>query len=102
MGTDIENELNTLKITYRGELAEKTGMIMKAIKNSDWQQLEHLVHKLAGSSGTYGFSELSAHLRNLEDRLLEKKIQTQPENQIKLELKTWTATLGKLCKEAKS
>lgn len=47
---------------------------IEANQIQDWKTLETLTHKFAGSSGTYGFSDLSAHAKYLELEISDDKL----------------------------
>jgi HPt (histidine-containing phosphotransfer) domain-containing protein len=82
---DINAELEGLKRIYLSELPNKIAAIQTAIEDAtaklhassppDWKLIEHLVHKLAGSSGTYGLKNLAELCRTLEDKLFENVLQ---------------------------
>ena len=92
------DELEQLKQAYKAELGKKTDEVQSCLKKlievfesgidahqsigSGLETLEHLLHKLAGSSGTYGFSHLSLYCRRMEDLLYEKKIHTLAQDKI--------------------
>jgi HPt (histidine-containing phosphotransfer) domain-containing protein len=65
-----DQEISLLREDYRRQLPAKLSQILteisKAGKTGDWGSVETLLHKLAGSSGTYGFLELSEASRSFE------------------------------------
>lgn len=70
---DLNNELNKLKRGYEHQLAKKIGLIASnwELLYRQWQpvlldELISNVHKLTGSSGTFGFSAISSISRELE------------------------------------
>lgn len=69
----LDNELNKLRRGYELQLAKKIGLIASSwgLLSRQWRPalLEELlndVHKLTGSSGTFGFSTISSISRELE------------------------------------
>ena len=82
---DLNAELEKLKEAYIAELPAKTANLSRATQRAasdlaqngspNWRELETLSHKLAGSSGTYGFGQLSRLSRHLEDALSEGRLQ---------------------------
>ncbi len=79
--------LEKLKAEYRASLPQKLDTIritvaavlrsLESKKKPDWENLEFIIHKFAGSSGTYGFKEMSAHARSLEERISENIFATK-------------------------
>ena len=53
-----------IKNKYIATFAEKQKDLQTAWDNKDVAQLHDLMHKIAGSSGAYGFQELSDQVRN--------------------------------------
>lgn len=101
--------LEQLKLEYVASLPQKLdtititiNSILKAVKeksNADWRTLEHLVHKFAGSSGTYGFMELSIHAKALEDCISTNDLQSRSElEQIRF-LKDWNKNFESMIKK---
>lgn len=81
----VIDEIEELKKEYAEGIAERitsihqaTDQIIQALthrRKPNWEALETSVHKLAGSSGTYGFTALSHLARYMEDLITEKRIQ---------------------------
>ena len=77
MKRELSPKLLKLIEMYRGSLPGKQREIdgaWQAAAAADWNSdelkpLYHLVHKLAGSAGSYGFRELSEQTRKLDRRL---------------------------------
>ncbi len=101
--------LEKLKWEYVSSLTlklETIAITVNAIMNSvkekmppDWRTLEHLVHKFAGSSGTYGFRELSIHAKVLEENISTNELQGKSElEQIRF-LNEWKKTFEAMIKK---
>ena len=98
--------LEKLKSEYRSSLPQKLDTIritVAAVTRSleskakpDWENLEFIVHKFAGSSGTYGFKAMSNHARELEDRIYNKLFATESATNSKVWLETWLQRLDDL------
>ena len=81
----MKNELDDLKDAYIAELPEKVQKIMIEIDKVSVQlkknaapntaELLILVHKLAGSAGTYGLQPISVLARDLEDQIVAERVQ---------------------------
>ncbi len=100
------DSMEKLKQEYVASLAQKRetiritlGSVMRALKISvapDWKALEFVVHKFAGSSGTYGFKELSVHARELEDRIIGGEFAAEPAKKTAAYLHAWLERLDTL------
>ena len=55
----MTQSLEEIKRNYRSSFAQKQADIIAAWDNNELSQLQHLLHKLAGSSGSYDYSKLS-------------------------------------------
>ena len=73
---DLERDLERLRRTYRGKLTGKLArldfLLGEARRVTEREQLEaarELAHTLKGTSGSYGFDELSAEFKGIEERL---------------------------------
>ena len=80
--SDLDQALLKLREMYSKELPAKVAPISQLLQNiligfspESSVEIEKKIHKIAGSAGTYGFSELSNHAGLLEDALT--KINTQ-------------------------
>ncbi len=94
------DEMKSLKEDYLKSLPIKATQIRKCIeaithelgqdsKSTLWETLETLVHKTAGSSGTYGFYTISKLAFELEEKLNQKTIcNCSPEQAAQL-LNSW-------------
>ena len=60
----------TLKKNYLSTFEDKISQIEAALENSDFQVLFTLIHQLAGSSGSYGYTALSEHCSVTEALLM--------------------------------
>lgn len=79
------DELENLRKEYATELPERLNAIRSEIdaishalthrKQVDWYPLKALVHKLSGSSGTYGFKKVSRAAREMEMLIESQEIQ---------------------------
>lgn len=62
----------------------------------DWKALHVVVHRFAGSSGTYGFLELSEHARELEDRIASGTIERLHPDESLACIENWFLKLSRL------
>lgn len=100
----VIDELEQLKKEYAAELPQKLTHIHQAVdqviqslthrRKVSWEALEGATHKLAGSSGTYGFKALSVIARYLEDLITENLIQSLGPQQAIAHLSRWYDTLS--------
>lgn len=65
---DFAGQLAVLKAQFVGELQGKLAELRAAL-DEDRGKAQRLAHKLAGSSGSYGLTEVSVAVRTLEDAL---------------------------------
>ncbi|MEW6056176.1 MAG: Hpt domain-containing protein [Bdellovibrionota bacterium] len=94
-----EKEMAALIKIYVCELPAKAAEIQQAAETAihqlgkretpRWAVLESLVHKLAGSAGTYGFYAISTLARTLEDRISNGSFAKIPPDEQALELRGW-------------
>ncbi len=103
--TAVRMQLEKLKQRYTRDLPEKVTRIESAITallTTPWDEMScssahRLVHSLTGSSGTYGFPEISTTSRSAE-RILRQSLETRTglaEPQLSL-LKTLLSSLREL------
>lgn len=59
-----------LKQKYIDSFEDKINQIERALELSDTQALATLIHQIAGSSGSYGFNELSENCLTLEEKMI--------------------------------
>lgn len=60
---------------YRASFPDKARTLEAALKSGDLAALTTLIHRLAGSSGSYGFETLSELCQNTENQIqLEQTI----------------------------
>jgi HPt (histidine-containing phosphotransfer) domain-containing protein len=59
-----------LKQKYLSSFEDKMKLIENALESSDVQVLSNLIHQIAGSSGSYGLTELSEHCLMIEEKLI--------------------------------
>jgi len=82
------SELEKLTVIYRDSFPKKKNQLNEAfqlILEEDWSKeslsvLKHLAHKLSGSTGLYGFTELSTVIQALE-KAIDRFKQTEPEKE---------------------
>ncbi len=65
--------IEALRKKYLASFEDKSIRIKSALESSDIQVLSTLIHQLAGSSGSYGFSELSDQCLELEQMIIDGK-----------------------------
>jgi HPt (histidine-containing phosphotransfer) domain-containing protein len=61
----MPNKFAILKRKYLSSFPAKLEGIIGAQKNQDVDLVHDLIHKLAGSSGGYGFDEISLHCKSI-------------------------------------
>ncbi|HRK03135.1 MAG TPA: Hpt domain-containing protein [Oligoflexia bacterium] len=93
------NEIELLRQQYLAELQNKAttlGNLLQSILHDlgckrapNWKELEFMVHKFAGSSGTYGFGALSRVLSHLENALLSGALPRLKKNWAARYLQAW-------------
>lgn len=98
---DLADEIEQLKASYASQLPQKTAELSQALDKAlaaltggttpEWRTIELGAHKLAGSSGTYGFSHLSALLRHLEELVADLTFVTSARSAQADYLRRWTA-----------
>jgi HPt (histidine-containing phosphotransfer) domain-containing protein len=73
---DLQRDLQRFREAYRrklpGKLDQLDALLRGARGSHERGRLEaarHLAHMLKGTSGSYGFEEISAELRRIEERL---------------------------------
>jgi len=54
---------------YRKSFGQKSGDIQQAMEQQDWSELKHLMHKIKGSAGSYGFDSISQFALDVEVEL---------------------------------
>jgi HPt (histidine-containing phosphotransfer) domain-containing protein len=88
-----ETKLEKLTAEYRATFPQKKDQLetaFSAIIDNNWSlealsELKHLAHKLSGSTGAYGFSELSNLIQSLE-KALEKALENSKQNNAEKEV----------------
>ncbi len=58
-----------LKHKYVSSFDEKVAQLQQALATQDSQALTVLIHQMAGSSGSYGFNEISLCCQEIEELL---------------------------------
>ena len=79
---DFEQRMATLKARFIERAAADRGALADAWTARDAEAIRRISHSLAGNAGMFGFPELSATARELEEAL-EKPA---PEEQLRLKL----------------
>ncbi len=69
----MTDKFTALRNKYLSSFPVKLEGIKNAYKQQDMKQVHDLIHKLAGSSGGYGFDEISLHCKSLLLQLHESK-----------------------------
>lgn len=60
-----------LKQNYLSTFTDKIVNIEQALESSDIQVLSTQIHQMIGSSGSYGFLEISQHCTQIEKQILD-------------------------------
>jgi len=60
----MSNGFEQLLKKYQASFADKQSKLKKAWENKDILQLHNLLHKLAGSSGSYGYNKINTIARH--------------------------------------
>lgn len=60
---------------YRNSFAQKSSDIQQALSQQDWSEVKHLMHKIKGSAGSYGFDSISRFARDVEVELEQENHQ---------------------------
>lgn len=78
------NEIEELIAAYTAALPKRLEDFKKCVdrsivalrneKKADWDEIEYQAHKLAGSSGTYGFIELWSVFRHVEEAVADGRL----------------------------
>ena len=79
----------TLKNNYKASFKDKIQQLEDALKRQDNEALFKHVHRLTGSSGSYGFMDIYTCAQALEDKIVNSESMTD-------ELTTGTAELIEL------
>lgn len=74
-------------------LPAKIADLRSLLEGEAWEELRRAAHKLRGSTGTYGFMELSAATGDVEDALLEAGGPPGPEVKERVQRRVRDATL---------
>ncbi|WP_395374458.1 Hpt domain-containing protein [Marinicella sp. W31] len=62
-----------LKNNYKASFTEKIQLLEDALKQNGTQELFKHVHRLTGSSGSYGFMDIYACAQALEDKIINSQ-----------------------------
>jgi len=79
--SDVEDRLQALRDRFYTRLQDTRKTIADWCDNTHVDELEILVHKLAGTAGTYGYHELSQQMRKLEEQIGNIKDQEITDNE---------------------
>jgi len=69
------------RVGFVAGLPAKVADLQALLARGAWDELRRAAHKLRGSTGTYGFAELSVAAANLEEALIEAGGSPGPEVQ---------------------
>jgi len=72
----MSDKFTALKNKYLSSFPAKLEGIKNAYEQQDIKQVHDLIHKLAGSSGGYGFDEISLHCKSILLQLHESDNKT--------------------------
>jgi signal transduction histidine kinase/ActR/RegA family two-component response regulator/HPt (histidine-containing phosphotransfer) domain-containing protein len=67
-------EFEALVHNYKNSFALKLADFQQALDDNNWPQIKHLIHKLKGSAGSYGFSQLSDFALLVEQHIDEDNL----------------------------
>ncbi len=67
----IARLLAEARVQYVGTVPAKVTEVRTLLERQAWEDARRAAHKLRGSSGTYGFAELSVALGEIEEQLLQ-------------------------------
>jgi HPt (histidine-containing phosphotransfer) domain-containing protein len=59
------------RVQFAAGIPAKVADLQVLLARGAWDELRRAAHKLRGSTGTYGFLELSAAAANIEEALIE-------------------------------
>ena len=62
--------LETLRANYKASFIEKIKLLEDALNHSGTEELFKQVHRLTGSSGSYGFMDIYTCAQSLEDLIV--------------------------------
>lgn len=79
--SDIEDKLQALRERFHNRLQDTRTTIAGWLDNTHVDELQTIVHKLAGTAGTYGYHDLSQQMRELEEQIRNIKDQEITDNQ---------------------
>lgn len=65
----MNEALEALRLRFVARCAEDRAAIAEAAAAGDADRLKYLSHKLSGAAGTFGYAQLSAAARDVEDQL---------------------------------
>lgn len=67
--TAFDEGMERIRASFRARAAEHSASVRAALAQGDREGLRTLAHKLCGTAGTLGFSEVSESAMRLEDLL---------------------------------
>ena len=106
--SDLNSEIEQLQRDYRDSLHEKCRTLdelfvlpLQALNDSrwtfnldQWKAGRDFIHKIAGSSGTYGFVGLSEALRFMENRIMDGSLRPLTAKDLRAFYNTWRVCIG--------
>ncbi len=72
----MPDKFAALRKKYLSSFPVKLERIEDALNKKDMKLIHDLIHKLRGSSGGYGFDEISVHCKNIMQQLHESNNKT--------------------------
>lgn len=75
----IAQLLAEARAQFAAALVARVDELRELVQARAWDGARGAAHKLRGSTGTYGFAELSAACGDIEDQLLEADLQPGPQ-----------------------
>jgi signal transduction histidine kinase/response regulator of citrate/malate metabolism len=70
--TPSSSAFDKLVAGYASRLPQKLANLSTAFEKQNWDELRQLIHKLKGSAGSYGFSDISEICENIEFQINEE------------------------------
>jgi len=72
------------RVQFAASIPAKVADLQALLARGAWDDLRRAAHKLRGSTGTYGFTDLSASAANIEEALIEAGGAPGPEVQARV------------------
>jgi HPt (histidine-containing phosphotransfer) domain-containing protein len=80
------------RLQFARNIPAKVADLRSLLDRGAWDELRRAAHKLRGSTGTYGFMELSAAAADVEEALLEAGGPPSPDVQQRIAIRVAEAT----------